>query len=859
MLDRSQLWCRKFGRLGWCLPLVAVVVFLVSPLVAQETAEPESKGQFLKKVYEDDQGSHRYQVFLPADYDKQKQYPTILYLHGSDECGRDGEKQVQVGLGPLARSRAADFPFIVVFPQCETTRDHRYLLRWQSGSPDATRALKILEQVERDYSVDRGREIVTGWSMGGYGAWSLAMADPTRWAAVVPVSGGGDVTRVAALKGVPIWVIHGPKDRIVYPERSREMVAALKKAGGTVRYDEPKSEAHGVWQRAYDSEALETWLKNPRRPIPGADVELVARGTPLPADLSPFVPVAHVGGAAYLRVGGDVLDAIAAALPTAVPKDLLKGTVEPLSIQDIDGGTQKKRKKEYYEATLEDISYKGEIHAAGLSTRDDGTVRVRMELKNITVDFPRTQIDKVELDARRIKGGGREYFEKSRKQKFVASGSQILVARQKPVVLDFMLKPSVVDRQLSLGLISTSFKIPPDQYEVIGPAVIEATGLFQESKRKKVYEKIVNSLLEQRGLVEEKIRGAVPTLIAGMEQQLTVADSSELFRNLWPLPVFQPRVKLWPEALVVEKSGLSVAIGMTVAAADPSTAPDTPRELTLVKDLVEKIPHSQSLQIGFAPRLLDPLTRMLIDGGMARIDVRDAPEPLVRQLGDRGELSKVIPAIATMPAATELRTELALTQPISISPTGESASAVRSPMGFRFKIPGAQLIVSTRAGSDWKPLAVFDLALEHAATLQLLNRKQGGGQPLKISFPSEPKITMKGRWAPAAQIGDKTLQADVFQKQFGQAWRAFANKALESTVMISDFEFGDITLPLKDIGWNSPLMSIEFGLSPKPRAALQGPGKGQFESPVIGRPAREAGTDGSPVRPSKRESARPRR
>ncbi|GIS58594.1 MAG: hypothetical protein CM1200mP2_08190 [Planctomycetaceae bacterium] len=85
--------------------------------------------------------------------------------------------------------------------------------------------------------------------MGGYGAWSLAMAHPDRWAAVVPVSGGGDTTRVAAVKNVPIWVFHGPQDRIVYPERSREMVAALKKAGGRVRYDEPKSEAHGVGSR----------------------------------------------------------------------------------------------------------------------------------------------------------------------------------------------------------------------------------------------------------------------------------------------------------------------------------------------------------------------------------------------------------------------------------------------------------------------------------------------------------------------------------------------------------------------------------------------------------------------------------
>ena len=111
------------GRSGWVLTIVAAV--FASPLVAQETSEARPAGQFLKKVFKDEQGSHQYQVFLPAGYDAEKRYPTILYLHGSDECGRDGVKQVQIGLGPLVRARADKFPFIVVFPQCETIRGRR--------------------------------------------------------------------------------------------------------------------------------------------------------------------------------------------------------------------------------------------------------------------------------------------------------------------------------------------------------------------------------------------------------------------------------------------------------------------------------------------------------------------------------------------------------------------------------------------------------------------------------------------------------------------------------------------------------------------------------------------------------------
>ena len=813
------------GSWHWSALVLVIAAIPAVALQAEDSSESRPTGRFLEKVYQDAQGSHKYQVFLPAGYDKSKTYPTILYLHGSEECGRDGVKPVQVGLGPYVRARKSEFSFIVVFPQCETTRGVRFLKRWQSGSPDAIRALKILDQVERDYSVDRSREIVTGWSMGGYGAWSLAMADPKRWAAVVPVSGGGDATRVASLKETPVWVIHGPQDRIVFPERSREMVTALKEVGGRVRYDEPKSAGHGVWQRAYDSEVLESWLKNPRRPMPVAAEKLAARGTELPADLLPFVPAAHIGGAAYLRVGSKMLDAIAAAIPSAVPKDVLQGDLEPVVVQDDEVKETRRTKRKFFnEMLLEKISYRGQIEAVELLTRDDGTLRVKMTLKSITVDIGRAQVDEVTVTSRR-ENGVRRYVEKRRKTKAVASPSQILIAHNRPVVLTFVIEPSVVQRRLSLvlGAGSASFEIAEDQYEVKGPKTVEAEGLAPDKKSEAVYEALVSGLESKREFVAEKIREVVPAMLSELEQELVIGDASDVFGNLWPLPVFQPRVRLWPEALAIDSGGLSLAMGMTVAAVDPSVPVGEPRELTVVTDLIGRVPSTQTLRVGFAPGLLDPLTRIAINSGMARVDVRDTPEPLVRQLGDRDKLSKAIPAISALPSTTEVRTELVLTRPVTITPTGDSKSASKSPIAFDFRLPGAQLVVSTRTSRDWKSLAVFDLALEHTATLKLLGRVKGVGRSLVVSFPSQPKITMRGSLPEGVKTIDGGLRTDVFAAQFDRAWQAFANRALESKVTISDFEFGDAVFSLKDINWESPLMSIEFGLVQRAGRALLKP------------------------------------
>mgnify|MGYP002020987877 FL=1 len=170
-------------------------------------------------------------------------------------------KPVQIGLGPYVRARSAKYPFIVIFPQCETTRGRRFLERWKAGSPDAIRALKILDQVEKDYSVDRSREILTGWSMGGYGAWSLAMTHPDRWAAVVPVSGGGDTTRVATLKNVPIWAFHGEKDETIPIKRTEMMIEALKAAGaGNVRFTVYADAGHDSWTETYGNPELYEWF-----------------------------------------------------------------------------------------------------------------------------------------------------------------------------------------------------------------------------------------------------------------------------------------------------------------------------------------------------------------------------------------------------------------------------------------------------------------------------------------------------------------------------------------------------------------------------------------------------------------------
>ena len=52
----------------------------------------------------------RYRILYPVNYDKNKKYPLLLFLHGAGERGNDNEKQLIHGARRLRAGRVADHP-----------------------------------------------------------------------------------------------------------------------------------------------------------------------------------------------------------------------------------------------------------------------------------------------------------------------------------------------------------------------------------------------------------------------------------------------------------------------------------------------------------------------------------------------------------------------------------------------------------------------------------------------------------------------------------------------------------------------------------------------------------------------------
>ena len=67
------------------------------------------------------------------------------------------------------------------------------------------------------------------------------------------------------LAKLPIWVFHGAKDEVVTPEQSQQMVDAIKKAGGDIRYTLYPEAGHDSWTESYANPELYTWFLSHKR------------------------------------------------------------------------------------------------------------------------------------------------------------------------------------------------------------------------------------------------------------------------------------------------------------------------------------------------------------------------------------------------------------------------------------------------------------------------------------------------------------------------------------------------------------------------------------------------------------------
>lgn len=204
-----------------------------------------------------DQSLQPYRLYVPERYQSSQPAPLVVALHG---MGGDENSMFDLYANGVIKREAEKRNFFVVAPK---GRGPASMYRG-----DAERdVLDVIAEVRRTYSIDPDRIYVMGHSMGGFGSWSIAMNHPKLFAALAPFAGGGNPARMAAIRHIPQFVVHGDQDRTVPVSQSRNMVEAARKAGATVEYIEVAGGNHIDIVVPYIPAMFDFFAKHKRKPV----------------------------------------------------------------------------------------------------------------------------------------------------------------------------------------------------------------------------------------------------------------------------------------------------------------------------------------------------------------------------------------------------------------------------------------------------------------------------------------------------------------------------------------------------------------------------------------------------------------
>ena len=236
-------------------PLPRVIAWLFASLVtvgllqAKEEEKPEvtpGKIQSRSYFFKEADKKMAYSLFVPKGYDKIKEYPLMVALHGL--WSNHWQMIRYPGLTKLAQEHG----YLVVAPMGYNSsgwygskgQTSRFSSPRNLGELSEKDVMNVLGIIREEFNVDDNRIYLMGHSMGGGGAWHLGMKYPDIWAALAPVAPAPprNINDLSKIKDVPVIVVQGDRDGLV--RSSRIWVAKMKELGINHEYIEVKGGNH---------------------------------------------------------------------------------------------------------------------------------------------------------------------------------------------------------------------------------------------------------------------------------------------------------------------------------------------------------------------------------------------------------------------------------------------------------------------------------------------------------------------------------------------------------------------------------------------------------------------------------------
>lgn len=254
----------QFARSAFVVAVCTTTIgFAAEPQNDKKTDVPRKPqaGAMETKTFRGADGAEiGYRWMAPLAVESGKKYPLVLCLHGA---GGNSVAPAVLAQDDMRKK----YPCFVMYPDAtgEGWASMPELSRLKNRKEMLPLVVEAIRSLMKTEPIDPARVYVTGQSMGGVGSWGAAARYPELFAAAVPVCGAWDVSDAPKMTPVAIWAFHGDEDNAVPVKFSRELTAAVEKAGGKVKYTEYPGVGHGSWGPAYAEAKLWDWLFQQRK------------------------------------------------------------------------------------------------------------------------------------------------------------------------------------------------------------------------------------------------------------------------------------------------------------------------------------------------------------------------------------------------------------------------------------------------------------------------------------------------------------------------------------------------------------------------------------------------------------------
>lgn len=743
---------------------------------------------FQFRTFNDTAGEHRYALFTPRQYDPARKWPVILFLHGAGEKGTDTNLLLS-GMLAVALEKSPDLPFIVVFPQCEDLTG-RALTGWLAEGGAAQRALKILDEVERDFSVDVDHRVLVGWSMGGYGAWSLAAAHPKKWSAVMTLAGGAihDELSLAELAQAktPVWAISAQGDPLIPYQRSEKLVQQLVQAGGRANFTLLPSDQHDICRQVFASPQVFEWMLHPDTVSPAA-IELQAV-TPLPARTQYFrcfVESHVIPDSLALRLGNAPFETLAPALPELLSSAPIAGKLANIERIVGDGPAS-------MTVRLSDVSYRCDVTRIWAHGISGGRLGLEVDFEPLELTIGQTTLDSVRHQAR-------------------TGPIRIQIGIHRPATLKIEVQPVVDAGELRLRLLRKSFSFSQGNWYIQPPAQVETHS--DQFTSDQLVTGIVGSLYGGRQDLIDRILAVVPDLLQRAEDELRMREAPRLAKMLSPLPVLVPDLNVTPSQVRTDQQGVSVLCNLNVSVRRKTVPTPTGHVLDL-----HSISAGDQLQVGIALDAVTAISQMTVSQNMAQVNVLDISEDQFARLADPRFMTQIMSGLETVDPQLQLNTILRLLDPmvVSKSPGDELPAATR--LTLQSSAVALDVFRQTEASASPEPVGRIVFSLSQPITIEPPVNRDTSDAAMQIRWAPECEVRfLRGESLAGSAI--PVVQGQQFEAVFESAWSAWGQAHGQQEIPIVVGRLGPTWLRIESLRASDRELNLHLGVHPVPQGS----------------------------------------